>query len=145
MTTAPLRLGLVLAYPLRNCNVFDPIAYVPEYLGEGVKGYRLIALAFLGNSVWVGKNSRKSNSKSLKKIGTGYHSSTHAELDALLEVKRHLRPKVTLYVMRFRKDGTLAMARPCEECQQLFVDFEMSRLNVWYTDEDGQWQNLGKE
>lgn len=59
-----------------------------------------------------------------------FFRTLHAEIAACLDGPRDLRYS-TIYVARIRKDGTFAMAKPCELCDELLSRFKVKR--VFYT------------
>jgi len=61
----------------------------------------------------------------------------HAEMDVL----RFAQPGDELEVMRFRKDGSLGMSKPCKFCQRHIRSAGIRR--VYYTDEAGARRLLG--
>jgi len=67
----------------------------------------------------------------------GYNvGDTHAEIKALQQLWPDKRRGVKVYSMRFRKDGTFGMAKPCPACESYM------RANgvktVFYTDVTGK-------
>lgn len=48
----------------------------------------------------------------------GVPCSEHAEVAALRQIKDSDISKVTVYVMRIRRDGHLGMSAPCNACQK---------------------------
>jgi len=60
----------------------------------------------------------------------------HAEMAALTSS----RPGDKLVVIRWTKDGQLAMAKPCRWCQKHIKRARL--LNVRYTNINGQWEFL---
>lgn len=61
----------------------------------------------------------------------------HAEVDALrpLIKKRVDLSRATIYVYRKHKDGTPALARPCQRCMRLIKECGIKR--IYYTTENG--------
>lgn len=61
--------------------------------------------------------------------------SIHAEMDALLMCARNGRAtkRATIYVARRHRDGTPAIAKPCDVCMQLLHHAGVERA-VWTTD-----------
>ena len=57
--------------------------------------------------------------------------SIHSELDAILDVPRKDLKGSSIYVYREKRDGSLAMARPCEFCLQLIKEVGIDKL--YYT------------
>jgi deoxycytidylate deaminase len=62
--------------------------------------------------------------------------SLHAEQN----VSRWARPGDTLYVMRFYRNGKLAMAKPCSECVKTIKQAGIRK--VFFTNEAGKWEQL---
>lgn len=66
-----------------------------------------------------------------------FPSKQHAEVHALSKV-RYLDidfSKVEIYNYRELKDGSLAMARPCEACLEVIKRYGI--INIFYTTQDG--------
>ena len=63
--------------------------------------------------------------------------NTHAELDAIRRVRRKIDLSGTdMYVIRIRKgDGSLGLARPCDNCMRVMRSYGIRR--AVYTDDDG--------
>lgn len=69
-------------------------------------------------------------------VAMGYnHGDTHAEVHALSKLWPNKRKNVKVYSMRFRKNGTWAMAKPCKNCENFLRDNGVK--TVYYTDEAG--------
>ena len=62
--------------------------------------------------------------------------SLHAEQSAL----RRAQPGDKLFVIRFQKNGNIAISKPCNECTKLIKSLKLKK--VWYTDREGKWQIL---
>ncbi len=83
--------------------------------------------------VSAGRNSRKTHARTVREYQ--YYGPTHAEADAMLRAKGE---GDTLYVVRIKKDGSLAMSKPCFRCLQMAKDRGIQ--TIIYTDADGQPQ-----
>lgn len=101
--------------------------------------FHLVAWAKRGSSTIFGTNSLKCSTK-FKRIhpdGTkGFH--LHAEMDLL----RKFKPGTVseLSVVRFSKDGTVTMSKPCVYCQRFMKRHGVRKVN--YTDWNGEWAVL---
>ena len=101
------------------------------------------ACAQLGKTQWMGINSSKTHPEALKTFRNGEQGSClHAEIDAIVKIPRDTRHKIKLFVMRFRKDGILTMARPCRMCRTFMNKVGVDAKNVYYTNWDGEWEKL---
>lgn len=104
-------------------------------------GADVIAIARLGNSVFMGRNSYKGHPAGRTNRANGLETvSTHAEVAALMKVPRQSRHLVRLHVMRLRKNGVVTMAKPCPLCQVFLCGAGVTK--VWYTNWQGQWERL---
>lgn len=84
-----------------------------------------------GKLIRIGINSRKKSPSFSRYYADGDHANeAHAEMDALLVAK----PGDYLEVMRWRKDGVLALAKPCKYCMLRIRRLE---INARYTDSNG--------
>ena len=87
--------------------------------------------------VRVGTNTMKTHPRFIRMYPDGSHAAhMHAEMDVL----RFAQPGDELEVMRFRKDGSLAMSKPCRFCQLHILASGIRR--VFYTDEHGGRRRL---
>lgn len=86
-----------------------------------------------GRAVAVGRNKPHKTHPILRKYDP--YKTLHAEIDACIGTNRDLIIGSDIYVYRELKDGTLAMARPCEMCRQVLEDLGIKR--VFYTTEKG--------
>lgn len=82
-----------------------------------------------------GKNSAK-YFRRYKNSRDTFHE-VHAEVDLILKL-REVPDKI--HVVRFFKDGTPTMARPCIHCQN-FLKHKGVKV-VRYTNWDGEWEEL---
>ena len=62
----------------------------------------------------------------------------HAEM--ILCDRRLLKKNDVVHVVRFLKDGTPTMAKPCKYCQRYLYNNGVKRVR--YTDWNGQWKKL---
>lgn len=66
----------------------------------------------------------------------GYNcGTTHAEEKALKQLWPNKRAGVTVYSFRWRKDGSLGMAKPCPKCETFMRDAGVKK--VYYSDNNG--------
>jgi hypothetical protein len=99
--------------------------------------YHLAALLWRrGKLLRIGINSNRADPSHTRYFEDGDSACcTHAEMDALCVA----RPGDYLEVMRWKPNGKLAMAKPCEYCQ---LRIRRLDINVRYTDENGNWARL---
>jgi deoxycytidylate deaminase len=81
-------------------------------------------LVVKGTPLSVGHNQRKSHPEA-------FYTGLHAEIQALKNSGKKEIKGSTMFVYRNRKDGTLAMAKPCVNCMEELKKFGIKR--VWYT------------
>lgn len=87
-----------------------------------------------------GINTTKRATSKYKKFyrNTGeFEHHIHAEVDLIMRLDRV--PK-RIFVARFKKDGTMSMARPCRYCQNFLRHKGVKK--VVYSDWDGSWQEM---
>lgn len=72
---------------------------------------------------------------SIKAIGFN-HGTVHAEVTALSKLWPDQRAGCTVWSIRVRKDGSYAMALPCEECTKFLVDNGVRK--VYYSNSEGE-------
>lgn len=96
--------------------------------------------AFVPSSNKVGINNQKRNTAKFTKRYVNssevYHEM-HAEVDLLRQL--HEIPE-KIHVVRFIKDGTPTMAKPCIHCQN-FLRIKGVK-QVRYTNWDGEWEEM---
>jgi hypothetical protein len=96
-------------------------------------------LAAFTNNGFVGTNRPKCTSKFRKryKNDSEFHYELHAEVDLILRCDK-VPEKIR--VMRFMKDGTRTMARPCVHCQNFLKHAGVK--TVMFTNWDGRWEEM---
>ena len=100
--------------------------------------YHLAAILWRGKRVIrVGANTYKTHPR-FKRVyedgSVGYHM--HAEMDVL----RFARPGDIIEVMRFKKSGGFAMARPCKHCMKHIRKAGIKKVR--YTNDLSQWEEI---
>jgi deoxycytidylate deaminase len=61
--------------------------------------------------------------------------SLHAEADAIISARREDLSGCSAYVARLRKDGSIAIAKPCQFCEAMLRKVGIKQ--VFYTTDDG--------
>ena len=91
----------------------------PRIAAESTQRYRLVAIARLGKSIWIGTN----------------RPGRHAEVAAIKQVPYERRSDVSLTVLRYRKDNDqLALAKPCKACQAFLSANKVT--TIFYSTDD---------
>ncbi len=97
-------------------------------------------MAFVRKTGPIGVNSSSRNSakfrKRYKNSCETYHE-VHAEVDLILKL-REVPTKIS--VMRFLKDGTVTMAKPCIHCQHFLKHKGVK--TVRFTNWEGFWEEM---
>jgi tRNA(Arg) A34 adenosine deaminase TadA len=87
-----------------------------------------------GKVVSIGRNKPKLN---LFTVYNAHHKnivSTHAEIDAILRVRKKINLRgADMYVARVKRTGGCGLAAPCEMCRKAIQQYGIRR--VFYTDE----------
>jgi len=103
-------------------------------LSNGGKYHVACVLYRRGKPVYIGVNTDKTHPRFRRIAADGTVVCTlHAEMSAL----RFSQPGDTLEVLRFLKDGSATMARPCVHCLKHIRSSQLSRVK--YTLWDGSW------
>lgn len=104
----------------------------------------VVAIAWYRNSLFIGRNSLKTSPQFKRTFPDAALSfSRHAEMDLLARLPRSTNHSVlTVYVMRWRKDGKLTMAKPCEACTERLVRAGIKPERIHYIDWSGDWKRL---
>jgi tRNA(Arg) A34 adenosine deaminase TadA len=127
----------------KGCNLlmehhkrFLEAAYAVALAGPGAggkTGYRLGAVIVNRKKIEVAKfNCLKSHPKLCKYYEYPY---LHAEASCILSLGLDNCADKSIYVVRVRKDGTTALAKPCSSCQRLIADVGIKK--VYYSTLDG--------
>lgn len=101
--------------------------------------YNIVALAFSkkGKLLSVGHNSyiktHPLQSYFANKVGDPLRLFVHAELDALIKAKHDV---YKMLVLRLRKDGSLALSKPCKICTLALRHYGVQYVE--YTDNTGK-------
>ena len=101
--------------------------------------YHLAAWAKKGSSIIFGTNSLRASAK-FKRVypdgSEGFH--LHAEMDLIRKFKPGEVSEIK--VIRFARNGTPTMSRPCLYCQKILKKHGVRR--VYYTGWDGIWETM---
>lgn len=123
-----------MKFKRRFCDVSKIIALS----GDGVGGrshsnFRIGSLLVLRNgSLFSAVNSYKTHTKLTEFYKYPFF---HAEAACILKAGTCNCYKASLYISRVKRDGTLALAKPCKECVKLL---NMSKVrHVFYSTENG--------
>ena len=99
--------------------------------------FHIAAIVWRGSSVVIATNSYKKRKAFTRYYGSMQKAScTHAEMEASLHVKSGDRVEV----LRWRKDGTLAMAKPCSHCQRFLKKAGVRQVR--YSNDIGEFEYL---
>ena len=101
-------------------------------LSNGQKYHVACILYRKRKPIYIGVNSNKEDLRFIRRVPDGSLISTlHAEMDAL----RFAQEGDHLEIIRFLKDGSMTMARPCRYCQRHISKSKVSRVS--YTNWEG--------
>lgn len=102
------------------------------------RGFHVVAILKRRRKVLrIGTNVSKTHPACGRQFPSGdiaHHM--HAEMNVL----RFARPGDDLEVMRFRKDGTPAMAKPCMYCMKQIRENGIRRIR--WTNSEGIWESM---
>jgi len=111
------------------------------------------SLEYRGVALFVATNTHKTHPLQQNYYPHEASKGTHAEISILAkylsrEAASAVRGgsklpglhKCTMRVWRFRKDGSLAMAKPCVGCQRALTTYGLGV--ILYTDDQGKWINF---
>lgn len=113
----------------------------------GVYRPLVICEIFYGNSRIIATNDGKTAPGFKRKYEDGVTSyAGHAEMRALSMIPKSWNKKrIRMEVKRVKKDGTLAMARPCVHCQAHLWRNEIRARQVFFTNDDGVLERFRDE
>lgn len=106
----------------------------------------VVAIAYYRNSLYVGRNSHKTSPRWKRSFPDKKQDSyaRHAEMDLLARLPRSTDFRsLYVYVMRWKKDGQISMARPCFACTKRLMDAGVRLSRIHYIDWRGSWQRMG--
>jgi len=97
----------------------------------------LIAWIARGNSLFLGTNGEKQSPKFRRFFGDKNDTAycCHAEMQAIERARATERD--VLWVARFKKDGSLAVSKPCKYCMHHIKRAGIRR--ICYVDKSGNW------
>lgn len=111
-------------------------------LSNEASSFKLVSWIQAGKTVISATNNRR-NSRMFKRVyPNGIAFDSHAEMGAIkkaLDMGIDLKGK-TLWVIRFRKDGSIGCSKPCKYCEMLIREVGIKK--VYYTQEDGSWAKI---
>lgn len=90
-----------------------------------------------GSVIKIGENTDKTHPRFKRRFNDG---TCAAHMHAEMNVLRFARPGDELEVMRFRKGGKRALAKPCRHCMKHIIEAGIKK--VTYTDENGEWVEM---
>lgn len=127
--------SLTRTYPTPHMSIYDTAREMA--LNNGHEYHHAALLWRRGKLIRIGINGWESSKfrRHFQAVPPIVYES-HAETDALLRARRG----DTLEVLRWLKNGDLAMSRPCENCQSKIRQSNLS--SVRYTNMDGVWECL---
>jgi tRNA(Arg) A34 adenosine deaminase TadA len=88
---------------------------------SSVLQYRMGAVLVKGKTV-IGAGCNRNDHPKLRRWRSRHlfpHTGLHAEMAALWGCDWKALPGTRLYVVRVKRDGSLAMAKPCKVCEEL--------------------------
>ena len=87
--------------------------------------FHLAAFLRRGKSlIRIGINQSESHARFIRIDRGNTFAFLHAEMDALIAAK----PGDTLIVVRWMKDGSISMSRPCNHCQRFIAEAGIERV-----------------
>lgn len=94
----------------------------------------------MGHTVVHGVNATRNSTDFLRRFPNGTSWEGHAETICLKKAEKRFNNIIgaDLYVMRFRKNGSIGCSKPCSHCQEAIRTAGIRR--VYYTDANGNWQ-----
>tara|TARA_R110000796_G_scaffold5291_4_gene20047 strand:- start:361 stop:741 length:381 start_codon:yes stop_codon:yes gene_type:complete len=92
----------------------------------------------------IGINGAKTNPKTQEfaYVGDPYQIGTHSELAAVIKLGRLDCSRLTFINVRLKKDGKVALSKPCVGCEDMLNQIGFKR--VFYTLDNGNYGNIEK-
>ena len=108
-------------------------------------GHRHFAMAKVKKRHYLGWNNKKTRPQLQRKVYDGNTiAGHHAETHVLFKIPKNKRKKAKIYVCRIGRRGNLMMSKPCNHCTTTLLTSGILAKNIWFTDQDGEWQCLEK-
>ena len=137
-----------------NINITLPTAVfklveTAQNTDREVYRWSTVAVAKYRNTLVEGWNSNKTSPKYFyehKESDYEKHSAynRHAEAHLLQQLDPAWdRRKIKIFVCRINKAGEISMAKPCPSCQIKLSREGILAKNIYYTNREGVWVNLG--
>lgn len=103
---------------------------------------RVVCHIEYGKSIIIGTNALASSPKWRKKHADGNISfSRHAEEHALAQLPHDVSPhRIRVRVYRYKKNGALAMAKPCHHCMEKMLAMGIKQRQIKYSNDHGQME-----
>ena len=101
--------------------------------------FHLVAFVKNKNSYYWGVNSSRLSAKFERKYPDGsFGYRIHAEMDLIRKFPPGALRQVN--VIRFKKDGSVTMSKPCTHCQRFMKAHGVKKVR--YTNWDGEWEEM---
>jgi deoxycytidylate deaminase len=102
------------------------------------------AIVYKNEIVGIGINEKKTHPFQ-KRFAKNQHSVyLHAETSAIKQALKKISVDelkyAKMFVLRIKKDGTVAMSKPCPGCHRCIETFGIKK--VYYTTDAGEWNKL---
>ena len=102
--------------------------------------FHVVAWIERGKTPIVGVNGNSEKPEFRRRFKDGKECFiSHAEMDAVSRL-REISSSDVLHVMRFTKNGSISMAKPCQYCQGYLKKKGIKKVK--YTDWNGEWQKM---
>jgi tRNA(Arg) A34 adenosine deaminase TadA len=90
----------------------------------------------------IGWNNTTKSHPSIKKYPYHEFAGTHAEMAAIIKMKRQDCDGMTMIVIRVNKNGDLRNSKPCAGCRALIAEKHFDE--VWFSTENNSFEKLNQ-
>lgn len=105
-----------------------------------------VCLIKTGNRWVIGSNDRHKTSPKFKKFlpDGSVLFTRHAEAHAIQLARRVGGRIKKVVVIRWKKNGEMAMSEPCYNCKRLLKEAGVKNNNIYFTNDRGEFQCMGR-
>jgi len=124
-----------MEYDLTSKFMFHPAFKLALEEAKNSNYYQRVgAVIFKGKRI-VSSAHNAVRSNSVKSKFKQFHESLHAEASAIIKARKNLKG-YSIIVVRLSKNNELALAKPCEFCQE-YIEY-VGITNIFYTTNEGK-------
>lgn len=120
------------------------------YPSSPAQQYYVFSFMFMKNKlISIGRNNEVCQCPKVKRLAERFnvekfkiYSFPHSEIDCISKIwgRHYISGREKLVVIRLKRDGSLGLAKPCLNCQQVL--FALNLTKVWYSTDLEEFEEL---